>query len=181
MQRCSRLMHFCWVNCKKGEIYQMMAALLCGEELINTNWFTEKLWRYFIHYTVFKDSSRIYIQCTCSRLGRFLGLKFNMFHVIMFVYCKLPWKNIPSNCFFCIGSQLLKTSDKKLYLNKIELQFLRVLNMYEKNSKSKERWSKTFFCTFLGLYRNKIKKAFILEYQGCTVWKLHSCASTFYF
>ena len=24
------------MNCKKGEIYQMMAALLCGEELITT-------------------------------------------------------------------------------------------------------------------------------------------------
>ena len=180
MQRCSRLMHFCWVNCKKGEIYQMMAALLCGEELINTNWFTEKLWRYFIHYTVFKDSSRIYNahavgwadfwdwNSTCSMWSCLFTVNYLEKTSLQIV-------------FFCIGSQLLKTSDKKLYLNKIELQFLRVLNMYEKIQNRRRDGQKRSFCTFLGLYRNKIKKAFILEYQGCTVWKLHSCASTFYF
>ena len=75
--------------------------------------------------------------------------------------------------FLCIGSQLLKTSDKKLYLNKIELQFLRVLNMYEKYSKSKERWSKRFFVPFWGYIETKSRRLLFLNikvalYENCT-------------
>ena len=179
MQRCSRLMHFCWVNCKKGEIYQMMAALLCGEELINTNWFTEKLWRYFIQYTVFKDSSRIYNahavgwadfwdwNSTCSMWSCLFTVNYLEKTSLQIV-------------FFVLVVNYLRHLIKALsQQNRITI-FKSIKHVW-KNSKSKERWSKTFFCTFLGLYRNKIKKAFILEYHGCTVWKLHSCASTFYF